>query len=278
MDADDINYQKLLSFLFASVQDRSPVDFPQFARTINPLFDDEAACDDELENITCANTGACHGCNVAGCVPPNNSDFGLLPNAGTNVNTLRTNYAAAHNFISFGIPESSSLFLYPTNLIADRDDPVFGDFATGIPHGAGQCFAQDSAQAAAVLAWAEGLRPDDDGFLVNFLVTGAFATVDPDDERLFNEDTIRPQIFDQSNGEDVEEWDFFASTEQMVDLGAFLDALGGDVGQGRTAYAAAYLMNTTTVAAGPAQHRDPTTRSSSTSATCARPARLAAAT
>lgn len=247
VDADDINYQKLLSFLFAAVQDRSPVDFPQFARTINPLFDDEAACDDELDNVTCANTGACHGCNVAGCVPPNNSDFGLLPNAGTSVNTLRTNYAAAHNFISFGVPESSSLFLYPTNTIADRDDPVFGDFATGIQHGAGQCFAQDSAQAAAVLAWAEGLRPDDDGFLTNFLVTGAFATVDPDDERLFNEDTIRPQIFDQSNGEDLEEWDFFTSPQQLVDLGAFLDALGGDVGQGRTAYAAAYLINTTPV-------------------------------
>ena len=131
--------------------------------------------------------------------------------------------------------------------IADRDDPLFGDFATGIQHGAGQCFAQDSAQAAAVLAWAEGLRPDADGFLVNFLVTGAFATVDPDDERLFNEDTLRPQIFLQSNGEDLEEWDFFPSAEQIVNLGAFLDALGGDVGQGRTAYAAAYLINTTGV-------------------------------
>ncbi len=247
VNANDINYQKLLSFLFASVADRSPIDFPQFARTINPLFDDEAACDDELANITCANTGACHGCNVAGCVPPNNSDFGLLPNAGTNVNTLRTNYASAHNFVSFGVPESSSLFIYPTNTIADVDDPVFGDFATGIAHGAGQCFAQDSVQAAAVLAWAEGLRPDDDGFLTNFLVTGAFATVDPDDEKLFNEDSIRPQIFDESNGEDVEQWDFFTSPQQVVDLGAFLDGLGGAVGQGRTAYAAAYLMNTTGV-------------------------------
>ncbi len=243
VDADDVNYQKMLSFLFASVAAKSPVDFAQFARTINPLFDSEEACNDDLDNITCADTGACHGVQIAGGNPPNGSDFGIIPNANEgDVNILRTNYAQAHNFVDFGIPEAGSIFLYPTNLNAD----VNNEFATGIPHGAGQCFAADSAEADLVLGWEEGLRPDDEGFVTQFIVTGAFASEDPDEEALFGERTITPTIFDESNGQQFGGlWDFFESVEQVNDLGAVLDAQGGAVGNGRIAYATFYILNTT---------------------------------
>jgi hypothetical protein len=229
VDANDVNYQKMLSFLFASVADKSPIDFAQFAVTINPLFDDENACNAEQQNRRCSDENGCHGVRIAGAIPPNNSDFGML----------KTNYASTSNFISFGVPEASSLFLYPTNEIANDDN----QFATGIEHGGGECFAADSAQADAVLAWAEALRPDDDGFQTAWLVQGNFAADDPDDEPLANEDSVRPQIFDRANGDQNNgEWDFFQSAVQDVDVGA---AVGGVVGNGRIVYAASYLMNTT---------------------------------
>jgi hypothetical protein len=227
------------------VAGKSPVDFAQFARTINPLFDSEEACNDDLDNITCADTGACHGVNIAGGNPPNGSDFGILPNANEgDVNILKTNYAQAHNFVNFGEPLAGSIFLYPTNLNAD----VNNEFATGIPHGAGQCFAVDSAEADLVLGWEEGLRPDDDGFVTQFIVTGAFATEDPDEEALFGERTITPTIFDESNGQQLGGlWDFFESpgADPLNDVGAVLDAQGGAVNNGRIAYAAFYILNTT---------------------------------
>lgn len=243
VDAEDANYQKMLNFLFASVAGKSPVDFAQFARTINPLFDSEEACNDDLDNITCADTGACHGVQIAGADPPNGSDFGIIPNANEgDVGILKTNYAQAHNFVNFGIPEAGSIFLYPTNLNAD----VNNEFATGIPHGAGQCFAADSAEADLILGWEEGIRPDDDGFVTQFIITGAFASEDPDEEALFGERTITPAIFDESNGQQLGGlWDFFESVEQVNDIGAVLDAQGGAVGNGRIAYAAFYILNTT---------------------------------
>jgi hypothetical protein len=239
VDANDANYQKMLSFLFASVADKSPIDFAQFAVEINPLFDDPNACNAEGQNRACTDRG-CHFVQAAGAIPDNNSQFGILEEVGQNVDELKSNYASASNFISFGIPEASSLFLYPTNEIANDDN----QFGSGIEHGGGQCFAADSAQADAVLAWAEALRPDGDGFQTAWLVQGNFPTIDADDDPLADEENVRPNIFDIANGDQNNgEWDFFQSDVQDVDLGA---AVGGVVGQGRILYAASYLMNTTT--------------------------------
>jgi hypothetical protein len=238
VDANDVNYQKMLSFLFASVADKSPIDFAQFAVNINPIFDDPNACNEEGQLRACTDRG-CHFVQVAGAIPDNNSDFGLLEEVGQDPEELKTNYASASNFISFGVPEASSLFLYPTNEIANDDN----QFASGIEHGGGQCFAVDSAQADDVLAWAEALRPDAEGFQTAWLVQGNFPTIDPDDDPLADEENVRPEIFTIANGDQNNgEWDFFQSDVQDVDVGA---AVGGQVGNGRIVYAASYLMNTT---------------------------------
>jgi hypothetical protein len=241
VDPFDINYQKMAAFLFAAVQDKSPIDFAQYARTVDVLFNDEANCDDEQQNVTCANNVACHGVNGANQRPPNLSDFGIIPEA-SDVETLKTNYAAAQAFVSFLVPESSSLFLYPTNLISD----VNNQFATGLEHGGGQCFAADSVQADTVLSWSQGLRTDANGFLTAWLIGGQFSTQDPDQEFLLDERNARPSIFDSSGGEQLgQAFDFFQSDVQENDIGAVFDAEGGAVGQGRTGYALAYVINTT---------------------------------
>jgi hypothetical protein len=241
VDPFDINYQKLASFLFAAVQGRTPIDFGQYARTVDVLFNDEAACDDEQANRKCADNVACHGVNGANQRPPNLSDFGIIPEA-SDVATLRTNFAASQAFVNFLVPESSSMFLYPTDEISN----VNNQFATGLEHGGGQCFAVDSVEADTVLGWAQGLRPDGNGFLTAWLIGGQFSTQDADQEFLIDEAGARFSIFDPSGGEQLgQEFDFFQSDVQENDIGAVFDAEGGAVGQGRTGYAIAYLINTT---------------------------------
>jgi hypothetical protein len=242
-DADDKNYQRILSYLFSANTDNVPVDFAFYATKIDAIFNNVNAVENGAQGRTCADTNACHGIQVVGQEPPNGSNFGILGGAGENVNRLKANFTEAAAFINFTTPDGSSLFLYPTNEIADVDNNAF---ATGTVHPGGADFAVDSQFALDILKFAGGLRPDGQGFQLNWLITGAFQGVaNVDDEALFNEETILPKIFDQSGGdEQAGQWVGFFSNDQRIDVGNFLT---GDAGNGRTAYAVAYIFNATTI-------------------------------
>jgi hypothetical protein len=239
---DDRNYQRVLSFLFSAVTDSTPIDLAFFARRVNPMFDNRNAVEGGSQNRTCADRGLCHGIEVAGDPPPNRSNFGILPDAGDDLDRLRSNYTEAAAFLNFIAPEESSLFVYPTDEIANPDNPV----STGVHHPGGADFAVDSQFAEDILTFAHGLRPDRNGFQRHWLVAGDFRGVgEVGDDTPIDELEVRPQIFDDSDGGELAgRWDGLFEDDETVDVGAFLT---GEVGTGRIAFAAAYLVNTTTV-------------------------------
>ena len=146
---------------------------------------------------------------------------------------------SATGFVNFLNPGESSLFLYPTDEIANRDDHPF---ATGLPHPGGRDFEVDSAEAQAILQWAGGLRPDRDGFQRNWLVLGDFAATRISDATLIDEATVIPQIFDLGGGSfNRGEWDGLFSDSREVDLNV---AFPRAATSGRAAYAVSYAINT----------------------------------
>jgi hypothetical protein len=237
---DDLNYQRLLSFLFSSVTDVTPIDFAFFARRINPMFDNRNAVQDGAQHRSCSDTRQCHGIAAAGGDPPNGANLGIIPEVGEDLNRLSANFIEASAFINFLRPDQSSLFLYPTDEIANLDNPV----ATGFPHPGGSDFAVDSAFARDILIFARGLRPDDGGFQRYWLVAGDYpAAASITEETPVDEETVRPAIFDENGGQRLAgQWDLLFSDDETVDVAAFL---GGEVGTGRIAYAASYLYNAT---------------------------------
>lgn len=256
-DADDLNYQALLSFLFSTSNTNNiPLDLAFFARRVNPTFDDVNAVDAGAQNRTCASTDACHGVQAEGLVPPNGSNFGIIPNAGNNLNVLKINFVEAAAFTNFIEANQSSLFLYPTGQIFNEDNPA----ATGLLHPGcnsevgGGCFPIDSVFATNMLTFAAGLTPDPNtGDQLNWLIAGDFqGIVDIDDNTPVDEDNERPALFDRSGGQELAgRWDavFFdeavaVNGEQVVDVNAFLDGVAGN---GRAAFANAYVFNATAV-------------------------------
>ncbi len=236
--AEDQNYQRVMSFLFSAVTDSTPLDFAFFARRINPMFEDEGAVAGATANLTCADTRSCHGIALA-TQRPAGGNLAILPGAGEDVDMLSVNFTEASAFLNFITPEQSSLFLYPTDLIADRDNPV----ATGIPHPGGAGFAPDSRFARDVLTFARGLRPDADGFQPSWLIAGDYPAFDLREVTLVDEEADRPRIFDRSRGRKLGGlWDALFSDAAEVDVGGFLR---GEVGDGRIAHAVAYVFNTT---------------------------------
>lgn len=236
--AEDQNYQRVMSFLFSAVTDSTPLDFAFFARRINPMFQDERAVAGAAQNRTCADTAGCHGIALATQAPAG-GNLAILPGAGEDVDMLRVNFTEASAFLNFITPEQSSLFLYPTDLIADPDNPV----ATGIPHPGGAGFAPDSRFARDVITFARGLRPDADGFQASWLIAGDYPASDLRDATLVDEVADRPRIFDESGGRKLAGmWDPLFSDAAEVDVGAFLR---GEVGDGRIAHAVAYVFNAT---------------------------------
>jgi hypothetical protein len=237
LGADDLNYQRILSFLFSSSADITPLDFAFFARRINPTFDNRNAV---VGSQTCANNQSCHGIAIVGGEPPNGANLSIIPDAGEDVALLTANFIEASAFINFISPDQSSLFLYPTNEIANLENPV----ATGFPHPGGEDFAVDSQFARDILTFARGLRPDAQGFQRNWLVAGHFQTAGGlSQATAVDEEAVQPVIFDRSGGSGRQGlWDGLFSEERAVDVGTFL---GGAVGNGRIAFAAAYLFNTT---------------------------------
>lgn len=236
--ANDLNYQRLLAYLYGTKVDVSPLDFAFFVRRINPIFNDVNAVEAGAQGRSCSDATACHGVSVAGQAPPNGSDFPIIPNA-SDLGRLSFNYVAATGFVNFLNPGESSLFLYPTDEIANRDAHPF---ATGLPHPGGRDFEVDSDFARAILQWAGGLRPDGDGFQRNWLVVGDFAATRVSDATLLDETTAVPSIFDQGGGAfNRGEWDGLFADRAEVDLNL---AFPRDATSGRVAYAVSYAVNT----------------------------------
>jgi hypothetical protein len=239
-DGTDLNYQKLLGFLFGVNAGVSPFDFAFYVRNLEPLFNDKSSVQGGAFGITCAETSACHG-SVSGQAPPNGSNFAIIPNVPTSsagLDPLTRNFVSATQFTNFLDSTESSLFLYPSNEVANLDGHKF---ATGRNHPGGLDFAADSAQAKLILEWATGLRTDADGFQHNWLVAGNFNTDDINAERF--EDTSAPSIFTPHTGTlgvTLDGWDGLFSPSAEVDLNARLP--GGGVSH--IAYAVSYVLNT----------------------------------
>jgi hypothetical protein len=242
-DANDNNYQRILSYLFSANTDNIPLDFAFYATKIDSIFNNRNAVQDGAQGITCADSIGCHGVSVAGQRPPNGSNFGILAEAGTNVPRLKANFIEALSMINFQTPEGSSLFLYPTNAIADPDN---FEFATGTVHPGGEDFAVDSQFALDILQFAQGLTPNGNGNQNNWLIAGAFQGVaDVDDQTPIDEINATPKIFDRSGGDELSgQWEPFFSNDDRVDVQNFIQ---GDAGAGRTVFAVAYLVNVTTI-------------------------------
>jgi hypothetical protein len=238
--ADDLNYQRLLAYLYGSQLDATPLDFAFFARRVNPIFNDVNSVEDGAQGRTCADAVSCHGVSVAGQPPPNGSNFPIIPNA-TDKARMTYNFASAASFANFLDPEESSLFLYPTNEIANIDDHPF---ATGLPHPGGEDFAIDSEEALNILKFARGLRPDRNGNITDFLVAGDYPATQISDQTAMNEIDIAPSIFDSSGAPQFNngQWDGFFAADETVDLN---QAFPRGATSGRVAYAVVYLTNVT---------------------------------
>jgi hypothetical protein len=238
--AGDLNFQRLLGFLYSASVDGSPLDFAFFVRRINPIFNDVNAVQGGAQGRTCADATSCHGVSRAGQVPANGSNFAIIP-AASSVATLTSNFAAASSFVNFLNPEESSLFLYPTNEIANLKAHAS---ATGLPHPGGADFAVDSAEALAILKWANGLRPDGNGFVRDWLVGGDYPSARITDATPIDEANVQPAIFDPTGALEFNngQWDGLFADSPQVDLNrAFPRAATA----GRAAYAVAYVINTT---------------------------------
>jgi hypothetical protein len=240
--AQDPNFQRVLSYLYATKTVQTPLDFAFFARNINPIFNDVASVQNGVTNFTCAEATSCHGIQVIGQAPPNGSNFPIIANS-SDKQSLGFNFSSAINFTNFLTPEGSSLFLYPTNEIADTANNIF---ATGLPHPGGEDFAVDSPQALAILKWAKGLRPDGQGFLLDWLVAGDYTANDITTQTTIAEATLTPAIFDPDGAAQFNQgqWDGFFSQARDVDLNLVFNRAQATQ---RVVYAVAYVINTTGV-------------------------------
>lgn len=238
----DLNYQRILSYLYAGTSN-SPLDFAFYARKIDPLFNDEDAVQDGALGLTCASTQGCHGVVSATQPPPNRSNFPIIAES-TDEADLRLNYAAASNFTHFQQADQSALFLYPTNEIANVDNPL----GTGLDHPV-KAFDVVDEEAQIILEWAGGLRATADGFLRHWLVAGDYPASNVTDEAIAGEDALTPEIFDDARASrrfNGGLWDGFFSAADFIDLDDPLQGFFVQDGQNRIVYAAAYVTNTTT--------------------------------
>jgi hypothetical protein len=233
----DLNYQRILSYLYGSKNSTTPLDFAYYVRQLNTVLNDVTAVQGGVQNRTCADTVSCHGINTPGGAIPNGSVFGVLSNAADK-NSLLYNFSIAANFTNFITASGSSLFLYPTDEIANLANP----FATGLHHPGGPDFAKDSAQATAILKWARGLRPDGNGFAANWLVAGTYPAAQITDTTSIDEVNANPTIFDSSGAQQFNagQWDGLFSTNATVDLKQEFPQANNS---GRIAYAVAYVTN-----------------------------------
>jgi hypothetical protein len=234
---NDLNYQRLLSYIYGSKLNISPLDYAFFVRKVNPIFNDLDSVEGGALNLTCADATQCHGISVAGSTPPNGSDFGIIGNAGDDA-SLTLNFVSAASFANFIQPSESSLFLYPTDEISDT---VNHKLATGAHHPGGLDFDQNSDLAKLMLTWVAGLKPDGQGFVLNWLVQGDFTVTQLIDRTAIDEATVNPRIFDLGSGSfNQGQWDGLFSDSQTVDL---LAVFGNKPGINRVVYASANVIS-----------------------------------
>ncbi len=237
----DLNYQRIASWLYSGQGTSSPLDLAFFARQVAPIFTDPSSGGINGGQRTCADTTSCHGVSAVGQAPPNLSNFGILATASTKAG-FEANYWSAASFANFFTPTGSELFLFPTNLVAST---VNQPYATGLPHPGGLDFAPDSPQAQAILQWVGGLQPDANGAVLDWLVAGTYdATLVTQPTEVGNEATLAPTIFDPDGAAQFNGgiWDLDASPSDFVDLNA---EFPGSPGSGRVAYAVANAINVT---------------------------------
>lgn len=237
----DRNYQRVLSYLYASASEATPLDFAFFVRRLNPMFNDPNTVQDGALGRSCADNLVCHGVQYGKDRPANFSNLALIPET-TLEQELMLNFIAAANFAYFPEPAQSSLFLYPTNEIANLENPL----GTGLPHPGGRAFAPEDPEAALILEWAGGLRPDDDGYVRHWLVAGDFGAGDVTDPKILDESTITPRIFEPS-GQSVSfhlgQWDGFFSDQRFIALDQPIQGFFRPVPFDRIVYAVSYVIN-----------------------------------
>jgi hypothetical protein len=239
----DRNYQRVLSYLYASASEATPLDFAFFVRRISPMFNDPNAVQDGALGRSCSDNQVCHGVQIIGDRPANYSNLPLIPET-TAEEELMLNFIAAANFAYFPEPSQSSLFLYPTNEITNLENPL----ATGLPHPGGRAFGPDEPEAALILEWAGGLRSDDEGYMRYWLVAGDFGASDVTDPGILAEATMMPRIFESSSQSltfHAGQWDAFVSTQRFIDLNEQGQGFFRPVPSERLVYAVSYVINTT---------------------------------
>ena len=237
----DLNYQRIASWLYSAQGAATPLDLAFFARQVAPIFSDPAAGGIVNGQRTCADTVSCHGVSSVGQVPPNLSNFPILA-SGSTKQGFEANFWSASSFANFFNATGSELFLYPTNLIANT---VNQPYATGLPHPGGVDIAVDSTQAQAILQWAGGLQADANGNVFNWLVAGTYdATLVTQRTGVGDETKLAPTIFDPDGAAQFNGgvWDLDASPTAFIDLNA---EFPGSPGSGRVAYAVANAINVT---------------------------------
>ncbi|WP_394839361.1 hypothetical protein LVJ94_20965 [Pendulispora rubella] len=239
-NATDLNYQRLLSFLYATKTATTPLDFAFFARQVAPIFESTQT----LGSRPCAETTACHGVTEETQAPPNGSHFPMVAGASDKPRLLFS-FNSAANFTSFLEARDSYLFLYPTNLIAD---PAASPFATGRNHTGGKLINASSVEADNILTFARGLRLVGDGFNTNWLLGGDYPGINNIDQQTSvpgKEETITPSIFDKQGTRTFQGdiWDGFFSRSTFINLN---ERFQRNVQIDRAAFAAAYVVNLTT--------------------------------
>lgn len=237
-DFDDANYDRILGFLLGAAGAQTPLDYGFFATFVNVQFDDLSIIENG-SNLTCAN-GGCHGVAGQGQAAPGGSNFPIIAGSGGNRQATEINFAAASGFTNFIQPEAASMFLYPTNEIANADNP----FASGLAHPGGEIYDINSESAQNILRWAGGLRADVEtqGAVLDWLIFGEFAGDDIQDEVIRNEESVFASFEDDFGGEDLG-GEAVVITGEPGNAVIDLDVEFGEADAPRTVFATAYIVN-----------------------------------
>ncbi len=237
-NANDLNYQRVIAYIYASANN-SPLDFAFFAERIQPIFNDD---DFTVDNQTNCQDAGCHGVEFPGQRPGNNTNFPILRIVDPNdIQGLTENFVNATAFTNFLDPESSSLFLFPTNQIAHRPGAVI-DINNNADHAE---FVDEI-----LLRWIGGLRPDGQGFGRHFLLAGPYNIEDLNQSTAIDEVNGLPRYRDPTEAINdnrgwLEEFTQEEDPDDPDDAFIDLDARFGNIRANapRAAYASVYLIN-----------------------------------
>ncbi|WP_394850107.1 hypothetical protein LZC95_21945 [Pendulispora brunnea] len=237
----DLNYQRIMSFLYATKTATTPLDFAFFSRQVAPIFENTQV----TGGRPCSDTTACHGVGEQTQAPPNGSHFPMITGAIDKAR-LGFSFNAASNFTSFLNARDSYLFLYPTNEIARNPavDQGASKFAKGVAHTGGKLIDPSSFEAQQILTWAQGLRLVGNGFNLNWLVAGDYAGTNNINQETpaGPEKTTNPAIFDKMGSNTFQNgiWDGLFENRTFIN---FNERFPRAVAIDRAAFAVAYIVN-----------------------------------